>query len=262
LNEIAKLSPKSVQQAVIKKTVQHPVSVYPAAISVLGGATALAFGLNVFSVAALVGGAAVTVFGGLGNYFFKKNDYTNSYINSIRSSIQSDRAKLLSGLEGELASVFQERGIQQMSLFKEKYENLIAILDKKLDRSELTYMRYITMAEQVYLAGIDNLESTYLALKSISAIDVKTISKELSLALEDGKDDLVATLNERLELYKSQQNRAKSLIEQNEQALTQLDHVTTKIANIKTEQGHAVMDIEQAMSELGSLINRTNKYSK
>jgi hypothetical protein len=122
-------------------------------------------------------------------------------------------------------------------------------------------MRYLTIAEQVFLGGIDNLENICLVLRSISTIDADNIEWQLKNAREQDDQELQDTLNQRLQLRREQLDRADSLLAQNDKALTQLDHVTTKLANTKTEAGHAVMDIDDAMSELSNLIKRSDKYS-
>ena len=54
---------------------------------------------------------------------------------------------------------------------REKYDNLAEILREKLNAGELTYSRYVAMAEQVFLSGLDFLKEAAMSLKSISKID-------------------------------------------------------------------------------------------
>lgn len=261
MNELKEISKSAVTKAVLGKSAQQATTVYPAVVATLGGMSALAFGLNVFTLGALAVGATLGASGFFGNYFFNKDKYAGDYMSSVRARLIKKREALLDGLEEELSAANEYRGVSQIKLFAEKYDNLLSILGKKLNQNELTYMRYLTIAEQVFLGGIDNLESVSLALKSISAIDVENIGWQIDQAKQNGDQALVDTLNKRLTLHEQQLSRATNLLAQNDAALTELDHVTTKLANTKTEQGHAVMDIDDAMSELGSLIKRADKYS-
>lgn len=256
------LTKKAITNAVVKHTAQHPLSVYPMAIALLGGASAFAFGLGPLTTGAMAGGALLALAGWSGNFFFRKQKFANSYIVSIRNKIKEERFSILANIESELMSINETEGLKQLVLFEEKYNNLCNILEKKMDPSELTFIRYSTMAEQVYKAGLDNLESAYLAKKSISAINVKDIADNLLEGDQTKLNPSEKAKAERLKLHNDQNERANFLIGQNEEALTQLDHVTTRLANIKTEQGHAAMDIEQAMSGLSDLIKRTEKYSQ
>lgn len=71
----------------------------------------------------------------------------------------------------------------------------------------------------------------------------------------------LAELKTRLSLKDEQINRVNELLLTNEKALTQLDHVATKLANIDTRQNRAHVDMEDAMQELQHLISRTEHIS-
>lgn len=251
-------SEKAVNRAVIGKTAQQPVFVYSLVATVLGGFASLFFGVNFMTFGLLISGLIVSVLGFATHYLMNKADYANSYMAAIRQDMFTRRQTVLQHLKKDLEAVKNTVGIGQITSFHNKYTNLICILDKKLNPTELTYKRYLTIAEQVFFAGLDNLHNVALALKSISAIDIEDVNKKL-----DGKIDVVLkeALETRRQLYGEQNSRVNELLAQNEHALTQLDHVTTKLANIKTEQGHAVMDVKEAIDELEILIERVQKYS-
>jgi hypothetical protein len=189
-----------------------------------------------------------------------KEDLASRYMSDMRMEMVKQRERMLRHLEEDLISVNELSGLRQIELFREKYENLLEVLDIKMEPGELTHARYLTIAEQVFLAGLDNLRAISLALKSVSTIDIDRIEREI--AIHSKKNRAVeATLKERKTLYEQQQTRANNLLAKNELALTQLDTVTTKLANISTSQGHASMDIEDAMKELQNMILRTDRYS-
>lgn len=261
MNELKDISKSAVRKAVLGKSAQQATAVYPTAIAMLGGVSAFAFGLNIFTLGAIGAGLAMGASGFIGSYFLNKDKYATHYISGVRNRLVSKRNSLLEGLEDELSSLGEHRGVLQIDKFKHKYQNLTTILGKRLNKNELTYMRYLTIAEQVFLGGIDNLENICLVLRSISTIDADNIEWQLKNAREQDNQELQDTLNQRLQLRREQLDRADSLLAQNDKALTQLDHVTTKLANTKTEAGHAVMDIDDAMSELSNLIKRSDKYS-
>jgi len=256
-----KLSNQAVNNAVLKKTMQHPVSVYPFSLGVLGGVAATIFGTNPITLGILGAGLVFGVGGFSAKYLFQKDKIANEYMQNIRQKMIEERNHKLKGLEKNLSEVSADSGIRQIDLFREKYDNLLSILDTKMTPGEFTHTRYLTIAEQVFLAGLDNLENLALALKSISTIDIKHIEQEIDTKGEKCESATIKALMGKKSLYYEQHERANSLLEQNEIALTHLDHVTAKLANIKTDQGHAVLDIEDAMGELTDLIHRVDKYS-
>ncbi len=259
------MSPKAVKKSVVNAAVQQPLTIYPAALCVLGGAFALLVDANTFSLGAAALGGVITSVSWLWEYFARGNDHASRFIQRCRDEIEQLRRQALGQLQSDLEQAGDRQGLKQIQLFKDKYENFVDVLGRKLEASELTYQRYLTIAEQVFLGGLDNLENAALAMKSVSAVDEKHIQTELldldksnSAAAKQRTGELKARLN----LRESQLLRANALLLENEKALTQLDHVTAKIAEIKTQQGRAQIDLEDAMRELQHLIVRSEDYSK
>ncbi len=258
MSNLKEISNTAVNKAVLSKTAQSPVSIYPMAMGVLGGFSAVLFNFNLLSVGLMAGGFALGMSGFAAKYIFGKEKYANQYMQEIRQQLIEKRRGILNGLEDNLNKVNRPDGIKQIRLFNDKYHNLLSILDKKLEPGELTHTRYLTIAEQVFLGGLDNLHNATLALESVSAIDIEHINDNITKTADS---PITESLETRKQLFQTQTQRANQLLSQNEIALTQLDHVTTKLANIKTEQGHATMDIEDAMAELETLIKRADSYS-
>jgi hypothetical protein len=258
------VSPKALKKAVVAHSTQAPLTVYPAALSLLAGVYAILFDASSLAIAAMSIGGFLTAASWMWEYFVKGDSHASKVVAKYRSELESKRKAAISLLRDDLQENNDAQGLKQLSLFKEKYDNFLHILSRKLDDTELTHQRYMTIAEQVYLGGLDNLENAALALKSISAIDTGHIQKELNALDRQNStkaDSKRAALESRLALRKNQLDRASQFILENEQALTQLDHVATKIADIKTQQGRAQVDLEVAMRDLQHLITRAENYS-
>ena len=258
------LSPQAIKKAVLTSSVQRPLTVYPATVGLLGGFYALVFGANPIALGALAVGGTVTLGNWVYEYFIKGHDYAKDYVTKFRKELEKRRIRALEHLENELASIDNSQAATQVNLFRQKFDNFHSILDRKLDVTELTYNRYLSIAEQVFLNGLDNLENAAVSIKSISTIDAARLKKDIErLEVLDSEDsrERVKQLAARLELRKEQLNRVKGLLLTNEKALTQLDQVSAKLANIDTKQNHAHVDMEDAMSELHRLISRADQYS-
>lgn len=258
------LTPGAIKKAVMGTTLQRPLTVYPATIGLLGGFYALVFGSNPIALGALAAGGSVTLLSWMYEYFIKGDDHANQYVTYFRKELEKRRISALQHLESELKSIHNDQAVTQVKLFRVKYDNFHAILDRKLDPSEITYNRYLSIAEQVFLNGLDNLEKAAIALKSISTIDRGRIARDMQNLANDNSPASQQRLNElktRLALKDEQINRVNELLLINEKALTQLDHVATRLANIDTRQNRAHVDMEDAMQELKRLISRTDQFS-
>ncbi len=256
------LSPSKVKTEVAKQAVQKPLMVYPLALSAIGLLYGVFFDFGLIAAMPLVAGGLISSASYVWDVLIKGGESANRYIEKYRKELEAQLSQMLSTLKKDLDDVGNNDGLKQVTLFENKYKVFKEVLNKKLEVGELTYNRYLTIAEQVFLGGLDNIENAALALKSVSAIDRKLINKQLD-KLSDSPDDQRKRqeLQQRLTLYKEQVERAEKLLLDNESALTQLDKVTSKIANINTKQQRAEIDLEQAMSELRHLISRTESYS-
>lgn len=258
------LSPSTIKKAVISTTLQKPLTVYPATAGALGAFYVLLFGTNIVALVAMIAGGGFMLFNWIYEYYFKGDQHANQFVTAYRKELEKRRIDALKHLEDELSEIKNEQAVNQVLLFRRKYDNFQAILDRKLDTTELTYNRYLSIAEQVFLNGLDNLENAAIALKSISTINVDRIKNDIGV-LDKGpsknNEARKVELNARLELHETQLNRVSELLLTNEKALTQLDQVAAKLANIDTRQNHAHVDMEDAMDELRLLIERAEGYS-
>lgn len=260
----ADLSPSAVKKSVVAAVTQKPLTVYPAAAALLGGVYMLTFGGSLVAAAAVGAGVAVTSVNWLWEYFGRGGKHANEYVKRYRLELEHRRQEALQHLLAELKDIGDKHGMKQVELFRQKYRNFVDILNRKLEPEELTYNRYLTIAEQVFLAGLDNLENAAVATRSVSAVDIDHINEQLGNL--GNRDDSAAQaqknqLQTRLDLRDKQLQRARDLLLLNEQALTQLDHVTTKLATISTKRGRAQVDLEDAMAELQHMIGRAEQYS-
>lgn len=258
------LSPVAVKRAVLVNATQRPLTVYGAAAACLGGAFALLFSPSIVALGVLGGGAVVGLSSWVWEFGINGNKYANDFVRCYRQELESRRQEALDSLLKDLRLIGDMQGIQQINAFRDKYDTFVDILDRKLTPGELTYNRYLSIAEQVFLGGLDNLENVAVALKSISAIDVERLQveiKKLSSSTDDNSQEKLRTLKARLDLRTQQVDYVQNLVLENEKALTQLDHVSTKIATINTQQGRSQIDLEDAMKELQRLIQRADNYS-
>jgi len=165
-------------------------------------------------------------------------------------------------LGDELDRLDDPRPAYQLQAISEKRDNLIAILGSRLDTGELTYARYQSTAQQVYLAVISNLREVSIAKKSISTIDPDYIDSRLAdLKARDGAQAQteITSLQDRRALAAAQEAKVTYLLAQNESAMTLLDRTSTALADAPI--GLAPQDAEAAMEALKELADRANRYA-
>jgi hypothetical protein len=168
----------------------------------------------------------------------------------------------LAALEQELEALDDERPVHQLRAMRDKRNNLIDVLNRRLDAGELTYARYLTTAQQVYLSALDNLHEIAISLRSISTIDrdyIETRLAELHSQSSDSAQSERASIEGRLELLTSQEEKVARLLAQNESGMTAMDRTATALADAPI--GRTPEDAEAAMAALEELAQRTMKYA-
>lgn len=253
---------ESIAKAVRRRVLSSPLILYPGVASVLSGLAAALFASPV-TVGLAVASPVLLLAGWQFEKHLRSHAYSLAYLAEANQKLQAERAARTAQLVERLRLLHSRQGIHQIKLFNHAFQNFQEILGEKFSPQELTYGRYLGIAEQVFLASLDNLERVCLALKSVSTVDAAELEERIrELAKEDDTSarEESATLRQRLQILKEQTDLAETLLLQNEKALTELDHVTAKVASVVTEKGRAELDLEQAMEELRRLAERAEKY--
>lgn len=259
------LSPAEVRWQVMKTAFQRPLTVYPATLALLAALFALAVSSGPVVLALIAAGAGFALGNGFWQSVVRGRRNASDVMRRYADRLEGERLRAIAKLRADLEENGDDAGLQQIRLFNDKFRNFVDVLNRKLKPTELTYNRFLGIAEQVFLAGLDNLEAASLAHKSVSAVDIDHIDGELvRLAAEQdaASRQRVAELQTRKTLRAEQLARVEQIKLDNEAALTQLDRVTAEIAGIDTARTRADVDLEAAMNELGRLIARADAYSK
>ena len=167
----------------------------------------------------------------------------------------------LSRLAEELDELDDPRPAHQLNAITEKRDSLVGVLNKRLEAGEMTYARYLSTAQQVYLAGLENLHEVALAEQSVSAIDDDYIAQRLDeLPTEDDETTMKerAALEDRRMLRETQEKKVSDLLAQNEAAMTALDRTATALADATI--GRQPQDAAAAMEALQEMADRAGKY--
>lgn len=264
--ETVDLSRAAVSRAVLSATLQQPQVLYPGLVGVLGIAASAAFGPDWMFLVPAIAGTLISAGAWALDYFLRRDRHANRYLQAVRAALGDRREQAARELQRELDELGHAEGLSQLSRLREKYQAFAELLGKKMSPSEITYGRYLGMAEQVYLAGLDNLQRIAHTLDSIETIDNAYVERrlgELQALPNPGATQRaeLEALQDRLVLRRNQLDKVSAWQAQNEQAMTRMDQTMAAIAAMTTVQGHAGTDLETAMKELQALAARAGDYS-
>ena len=265
-NPMPDLSKRAVDMAVLSGSLQHPAVVYPAAAGGVGGLGAALITASPLMIAgAVVGGGVAALALGV-NYLFRRDYFASRYLEAAHKNLVEYRQALLQTLEQDLAQVKAKEAMAQLDRFTEKLRIFEDVLDDKLDRREITFARFMGIAEQVYLSGLDNLRQVASVRKSAGGVDeayIRNRIRQLKTGgeLSKAKQDELASLEKQLELAAKHSGSIEALLAQNEQALAQMDQALAAVADMKTGSTHSTVGMETAMADLQQIASRASAYS-
>lgn len=255
----------AVRRAVLAATAQHPTVVYPAALALLGGIGAAVLAGPPAAVGAAAVGGGVAAAAWLFNLLFRRETLAARYLAQAHDVLVRRRQEVLADLEADLKSQGAHEAGRQLQRFQEKMRAFEDVLGQKFAPRELTYGRFLGIAEQVYLAGVDNLQAIVMALKGAAAIDTEYILKRIDHLVTDpatspAEDNELAGLRRQVDLHRAYREKVDAHLAMNETALAQLDASIAALADIRTA-GNAGMDMETAMGELARVAAQASEYS-
>lgn len=258
---------------VFQESLQHPLTLFPTAVGILGSLTTLLFGTTTLSAGLALGGLGLGAGSWLVNYFFRKEIFLREHLMRVRSQAEHQMQLVLKSLEANLkktplpedAKEYANQALQQFGLIQKSFTNFRQILSDKLDPREITFNRFLMTAEQVNLAVVDNLQSIATRLKSIGGIDADYIRNRLALlaklkSRERADEDETTTLMARQELRAEQMSKVNSLLTYNEEALTQLARANAAVIEMQGKGGHSSMELNEATKELEEIAKRAKSF--
>jgi hypothetical protein len=254
----------AVKKAVLRSSVEHPSVVYPAALGIVGLLGVGLLGGTTVLLGMLIGGAGIAGLSWINQYWLRNDYLSNLYVNRLLEDINRQQKEKISAVKASLEKLDAADAYRQLERLQEKYRTFHHLVDHKFHTGELIHARFNGVLEQVFLGTIDNLQKLAHLLQSNQAIDIGFIQQRLDKLLPDITDPEVkreiSTLQSRLDLYNDQGSKIKSLMIDNEEAMTQMDLTMHALSEAEGIDQQATIDLESAIDELQHLATRARKY--
>lgn len=266
--------PTDIKRVVLSRTLQHPLTLYPTAVGLLGAVGIGLFGPVTVAVAAAVAGLSL----GLGHLatqvLVRPDSVAAQHFRELHERLSAQRAELLTDLESRLKKAAAIEGckshgdqaLKQLKMVCKRFETMQTLLASKFEPTELTYSRYFVAGEQAFLAVLDTLDGIVARLQSACAIDPRYYDERVNAArrqkaMKPADEEELRTLQDRMTLRDSQLDTVNTLLSFNENAITEFDRVNAAIAEVKGVKSQTGVDLDSAMRELETLAQRARKLS-
>lgn len=253
----------SLRKALLKTSFGSPYVTYPTVAALLGSMAGALFGFTGVFLGVITTGALIASGGLFTELVVRRDENMKRIMTELSKNMEARREALVSGLKKEIESLKLAQADKQLNDFQLKFTTFVDVLDDRFSPTELTFLRYLNVAEQVYLSGMDNLRNAVISHKAISSINVKDLRARMAV-LDTSSNQRVERemLQERINGSDATQKQIDELMLMNERALTMLDQVTQKLAMTQVEKGMADSDTESAMNELARLGGMLSQYAR
>ncbi len=185
---------RALYRAVLKDTLQHPLTIFPAAASALGGLYMGLFGLDPTSLAVALGGALVGAGAWVVNYFIRGETLAERRVAKLRDRRERHHHAEVATLEAEWSETGLAEGVQQARELREAYQKLEEFLSGRLgaegsgertaDRG-LSAQRLMVLADDTYREGVAILRSALETFRALRQVDHEKLEQELSAWQEE-----------------------------------------------------------------------------
>jgi hypothetical protein len=262
------------KKAVLAYSIQNPLTLYSTGVGILGSLAVGLFGVALVPASIAVGGISIGALSWAYNYLLRSDKIAARYAATLLRNLESHREQVIAKVTRDLTALsgnatldeFASQTLKQFKMISTSFETIRSTLSDKLKTTEVTYGRYISSAEQVYLAVLDNAVTIASILKTLNQVDTAYIQERLNaLQMLSNPDEADRqehqTILERSQLYEAQISKVNALITKNEIAITEMGKMSVALADLRTARGQASVDLESAIGEMEQLAKRVQTYS-
>lgn len=259
----------AVTRAVLSETLQHPLTILPAASAAVGGLYMGLIGPDPASFAVTFGAAVVGVGAWIYNYFVRGERFAERHVEALRARRQQHRLDELANLEADWKAANHEEGLQQARELREAYTRLQDHLESRIaEGGGLEVQRLMVLAEDTYAEGVAILRMALQSREALRAIDVTKLRHELAswrrelsaareLGLEDprlaGHETRIAGHERRLALCAERERSLADLLGQSEALESALESAYLEVIDFQKRdallaRGNAASALELAVN--------------
>lgn len=283
-------SNRAVAQAVFSESIQHPTTLFPAAVALLSG---LYMGLVSFDATSL----AVTVVSGLFtlgswiyHYFVRGETIAENYIKELKEKRKDYKKQQVEDIEEKCKAAGFTEGQQAARELLEAYNRLYQFLkEKSVKVKSKTAQRFMVLAEETYDQGVQFLNKALVLYQALVQIDEQKLIKELRAWQKEvksrekykdkdkeQKDLVIEVLQEkinshrkRLELFSGRGETLKQLMDQCEVLEATLDSAYLEVVDLidsdplmSVKHDNAASNLERAVAAARKAEDRLRNLGK
>lgn len=169
-------SARAVRKAVLSETLQHPLTIFPAAGALLSGLFMALISVNELAFAALLGGLVWSAGAWVVNFFFRGEEFAQDYLAKMRETRRRVRREEADDLARQCREVGFGEGAKEVVELKAAFVKLHQSLMRH--PRDLNAQRFEVLAEDTYYEALRLLRVALDTFKILRNIDVEELRRE------------------------------------------------------------------------------------
>ncbi|UCH95819.1 MAG: N-acetyltransferase [Candidatus Aminicenantes bacterium] len=273
-------SNRAVNKAVLSEALQHPTTLFPAAVSILSALYMTLVNFNETSFALAVGSGFLSLVSWIFHYFVRGETIAENYIKELKEKRKVYKKQQVEDIEERCKAAGFTQGQQAAKELLEAYTRLYQFLKEKSKKvKSMTAQRFMILAEETYDQGVKFLNKALVLYQALNQIDEKKLIKELRAwqkevknlekngqKEEEQKDLVIQALQEkvrshckRLELFSERGETLKQMLDQCEILEATLDSTYLEVVDLMDSEAHMNVKHDNAASNLERAVAAARK---
>jgi hypothetical protein len=209
-------SNKSIKRSVFLEALQHPSTLFSAAVAILSSMYMGLVSFDETSFAVALGSGIFSFISWIFHYFVRGDKLAEKYIKKLQEKRRNYKELEIQNIEKKCQEAGFINGENAAKELNEAYKRLNTFLKEKLMKQKtLTAQRFLILAEESYYQGLHFLSKALSFFQALKEMDINKLKKELEVwekeliglkndhsKEEEYKELIVKALNEKIHSHK------------------------------------------------------------
>lgn len=264
---------RAVNVAVLKETLQHPLTILPAAAAGCGLIIGTAFGMTPGLFLGILGSAGLGGASWIVNFFFRGEQLAGDYVQRLRARRTEIEFRELRGVADACADARFTGGADAANGLIGSYRKLRSYLQEQLaGADDATARRFVSLADDTYRQGMGIVRRALQVSNALRGIDVVALERERALCekqmgdpVSNGREALehkITAYKERIDLYHRREETVQQLLAQATELESALEKAYLEVVSFVGGDGNEAMSHGDAASALETAVEAARRVEQ
>lgn len=263
----------AVNVAVLKETLQHPLTILPMAAAGCGVIVGVAFGMTPGLFLGILGSAGLGGASWIVNFFFRGERLAAAYVQRLRAQRNEIEFRELEAVADACGDASFTGGADAANGLTSAYRKLRSyLLEQLAGGDDATARRFVSLADDTYRQGMAIVHRALEVSNALRGMDVAALERESAVwkkqlrnPASNGREALenrIATYKERIDLYHRREETVQQLLAQATELESALEKAHLEVVTFVGRDGDELMSRGDAASALETAVEAARRIEQ